>query len=50
MANANKVWPGTFILADFMSKHEGRYKGKGRILELGAATGALSIFLRLKPR
>lgn len=43
-ANANKVWPGTFNLAAFISKHEDHFT-KGKIIELGAATGALSIFL-----
>jgi predicted nicotinamide N-methyase len=43
-ANANKVWPGSFSLADFISKNLDRYRG-GRILELGSATGAWAIFL-----
>jgi predicted nicotinamide N-methyase len=43
-ANANKVWPGTFNLAKFITQHEEHYS-HGRILELGAATGALSIYL-----
>ncbi len=45
-ANANKVWPGTFTLAEYIVANIDRYK-KGTILELGAATGALSLFLRL---
>jgi hypothetical protein len=44
-ANANKVWPGTFNLAEFIADHSQRY-GDGVILELGAATGALSIYLK----
>ncbi|ETV79278.1 hypothetical protein H257_07333 [Aphanomyces astaci] len=47
-ANANKVWPGMFSLADFMDSHV-RYS-TGRIMELGAATGALAIHLRSSPR
>lgn len=47
-ANANQVWPGTYALADhILSVREGplsRYEGHN-ILELGAATGALSIAL-----
>jgi hypothetical protein len=44
-ANANQVWPGTFALADFIAKHAGRYND--RCLEMGSATGALAIYLRL---
>lgn len=44
-ANANKVWPGTFNLAEFIEKHSTRF-GDGNILELGAATGALAIYLK----
>ena len=47
MANANKVWPGTFALAEFMDSHLEAFKGS-RVLELGAATGALSIYLSSK--
>lgn len=43
--NANKVWPGTFNLAEFIEKHSKRYT-TGIILELGAATGALSLSLK----
>lgn len=45
MANANKVWPGTFTLAEFITSHRERYSS-GDILELGSATGALSIYLQ----
>jgi hypothetical protein len=46
-ANANKVWPGTFNLAEFIADHSKRYAAAGGlILELGAATGALSIYLK----
>jgi hypothetical protein len=44
-ANANKVWPGTFNLAEFIEDHSKRFQ-TGNILELGAATGALSIYLK----
>ena len=44
-ANANQVWPGTFILANFMDSHVDRYDTS--LLELGSATGALTIYLRL---
>lgn len=44
-ANANQVWPGTFILANFMEKHADRYNTS--LLELGSATAALTIYLRL---
>ena len=45
MANANKVWPGTFTLAEFLTSHRERYAA-GDMLELGSATGALSIYIR----
>ncbi|KAJ1397822.1 hypothetical protein B484DRAFT_257357, partial [Ochromonadaceae sp. CCMP2298] len=44
-ANANQVWPGTFIIADFMLAERERYSG-APLLELGSATGALAIYLR----
>lgn len=52
-ANANKVWPGTFVLAQHLADRvaseaaAGILDGlsSGRVLELGAATGALSMFL-----
>ena len=47
-ANANKIWPGTFNLADYLDLHQARYK-TGPILELGAATGALTMFLSSAP-
>lgn len=43
--NANKVWPGTFNLAEFIEIHSLRYHN-GIILELGAATGALAIYMK----
>lgn len=46
MANANKIWPGAFALAGYIALHTSHYSG--RILELGAATGALSIYLMKK--
>lgn len=45
MANANKIWPGTFNLAEFITLHSNRFINSN-ILELGAATGALSIYLQ----
>ena len=43
-ANANQVWPGTFILADFLETRSARYNKS--CIELGSATGALTIYLR----
>ncbi len=43
--NANKVWPGTFLLAEFLRQRSDRYNSC-TVLELGSATGALAIFLR----
>lgn len=46
-ANANQVWPGTFALIEHIAYNTDlleRYQ-TGKILELGAATGALSIGL-----
>jgi hypothetical protein len=43
-SNANKVWPGTFVLAEFLKNNIERYSS-GTILELGSATGALAVFL-----
>lgn len=45
--NANKVWPGTFVLAEYIEEHRERYM-TGKMIELGTATGALAIFLRKK--
>lgn len=44
-ANANQIWPGTYVLADHIMVSSSRYS-HSRILEMGAATGALSIALR----
>lgn len=44
-ANANQVWPGTFALASFVKNSSLRYHDK--CLELGSATGALAIYLRM---
>jgi hypothetical protein len=44
-ANANQVWPGTFVLANFIEDRKDRYNDC--VLELGSATGALAIYLRL---
>ena len=42
--NANQVWPGALKLASFID--ENRVYSDGKILELGAATGALAIYLQ----
>ena len=47
-ANGNKVWPGTFNLAEYIDQHIEYYRS-GPILELGAATGALSMYLSSDP-
>ena len=57
--NANQVWPGTFRLAEYIISNSEKYNPKMKepsvdtdsfnILELGAATGALSIFLQKEP-
>ena len=47
-ANANKIWPGTFNLAEYIDAHQTRYRD-GSVLELGAATGALTLFLSTSP-
>jgi hypothetical protein len=44
--NANIVWPGTFILAEFLIMASARYSS-GTLLELGSATGALAIVLTM---
>ncbi len=46
-ANANKVWPGSFQLADFLRQQDAWVRRGGVVLELGAATGALSVSLAL---
>jgi predicted nicotinamide N-methyase len=40
--NANRVWPGTFVLADYLLLSSSSW---GRVLELGTATGLLAIRL-----
>lgn len=47
-ANANQVWAGTFDLAKYIEDNMDRFLN-AKILELGAATGALSIYLRSPP-
>ncbi|KAG8061598.1 hypothetical protein GUJ93_ZPchr0003g18226 [Zizania palustris] len=42
--NANLLWPGTFLFADWLVKNKSILHGR-RILELGSGTGALAIFL-----
>jgi hypothetical protein len=46
--NANQVWPGTYRLAQYLSDNFAIYN-TGKVLELGAATGALSIYLTASP-
>lgn len=48
--NANKVWPGTYRFASWLAERWGALPlGDGsRVLELGAATGALSAWLTLR--
>ena len=41
--NANAVWPGTHVLAEWVLANREALAGR-RIIELGSATGALSIF------
>ena len=43
--NANAVWPGAHALADWVRANAAERLAGRRILELGAATGALAIFL-----
>jgi len=51
--NANRVWPGTFNLLDYLLKEKQNTRDKiyernwGSVLELGAATGLLAIRLSL---
>lgn len=50
-ANANQIWPGTYVLADHILETKSEAESTTsryshcKILELGAATGALSIAL-----
>jgi hypothetical protein len=55
VANANQIWPGTFNLAYFLARNRhvlvhnlsvSENSENLKILELGAATGALSLFLK----
>ncbi len=39
------MWPGTFVLAEFVDANIADLI-TGKVLELGAATGALSLFLK----
>jgi Lysine methyltransferase len=51
--NANRVWPGTFNLADYLLEKDSNSESRefvhewGRILELGTATGLLAMRLAL---
>ncbi len=42
--NANAVWPGTLVLAEWIAANAAERLAGRRILELGAATGALAVF------
>ncbi len=42
--NANAVWPGTLVLAEWVAANAAERLAGRRILELGAATGALAVF------
>jgi predicted nicotinamide N-methyase len=44
--NANQVWPGNQIFAEFLKGQVEFLKGK-KVLELGSGSGILSIFLRI---
>ena len=48
--NANKVWPGTYSFASWLAERwDALPLGDGqRVLELGAATGALSAWLAMR--
>ena len=46
--NANRVWPGTYSFADWLAERWDDMPLGGRVLELGAATGALSAWLTLR--
>ncbi|KAL2651410.1 hypothetical protein R1flu_019538 [Riccia fluitans] len=43
--NANLLWPGAVLFADWIVEHEKLFRGR-RILELGSGTGALAVFLK----
>ncbi|KAN0025437.1 hypothetical protein ACTFIU_003698 [Dictyostelium citrinum] len=45
--NAGVIWPSTYTLIDYLLAHQELFKNK-RIIELGSATGVLSIFLNKK--
>ncbi|KAF3449558.1 hypothetical protein FNV43_RR10287 [Rhamnella rubrinervis] len=43
--NANLLWPGTFVFAEWLIQNRQYIEGR-RCIELGSGTGALAIFLR----
>lgn len=43
--NANMLWPGASIFAEWLIEHQSLLKGR-QIIELGSGTGALAIFLK----
>ncbi|KAM9997060.1 hypothetical protein ACTFIZ_002019 [Dictyostelium cf. discoideum] len=45
--NAGVIWPSTYTLIDYLLSNQERFKNK-KIIELGSATGVLSIFLNKK--
>eukprot|EP01018_Ginkgo_biloba_P024190 Gb_09169 [translate_table: standard] len=43
--NANLLWPGASVFADWLIEHQKLLRGR-RIIELGSGTGALAVFLK----
>ena len=44
--NANKVWPGTFALTEYIKQNSSRYPSEtSRLLEIGSATGVAFVFM-----
>ena len=45
--NANFVWPGNNLIAEYLMQHSRSLLEGKRILELGSATGVLTVLLRV---
>ncbi|EGC40004.1 hypothetical protein DICPUDRAFT_147171 [Dictyostelium purpureum] len=45
--NAGYIWPSTYTIIDYILAHKEKFENK-KIIELGSATGILSIFLNAK--